>query len=125
MKKTFTLLLSSPFSLSTIPNEGSGNNFELAQKVISFSREHYSTPRSQVEEILAKSMNLQFNETTGKIIDQPKQTPQQIELIKVFEPETFFNYLDSLQLSEQVNETESTFKGYRVKVNYDSLTKGR
>jgi hypothetical protein len=46
---------------------------------------------------------------------------EQLEKVKVFEPEALFTYLDSINLNESPVATETTYKGYRVKVNYDSV----
>lgn len=48
-------------------------------------------------------------------------SPQQSEKIRVFEPEAFFQYLDTSMVATPLS-TETTMKGYRVKVNYDSIT---
>lgn len=51
---------------------------------------------------------------------QESFTTEQMQHIKVFEPEALFTHLDVMTVSDM--PTETTFKGYRVKVSYDTLT---
>lgn len=53
---------------------------------------------------------------------QEQFPPEQVGRIKVFEPDMLFSYLDSFNVTEILLATETTVKGYRVKVNYDKLT---
>jgi len=51
---------------------------------------------------------------------QESFTKDQLQRIKVMDPEALFGYFDSIVISSM--QSEETIKGYRVKVSYDSIS---
>lgn len=96
------------FSLTTIPAEQNNQEQNVIEQVITYSRTTYATPKAEVEEILAKSMQVQ-------IIDVPEK-PQPVETTKgkpplvKSEPKPVTE-MEKTAVTNQVEETQAVLTG--------------
>lgn len=96
------------FSLSTIPVEKDNQQENIIEEVIAYSRVTYATPKAEVEEILARSMQVQITDVPGK--PQPVETSKEKPPLVKSEPKPVTE-MQKAAVPNQAEETQAVLTG--------------